>query len=46
MEPNKPIEAPEDGGETYTPRQRAILKILKLGAWTASFTAMLYVMRS
>jgi hypothetical protein len=46
MEPNKPVEVPEESGETYTPGQRAILKILQLGAWTAAFTAMIYVMHS
>lgn len=46
MEPNKPVEMPEESGETYTPGQKAILKILRLGAWTAVFTAMLYAMRS
>lgn len=46
MEPNKPVEMPEESGETYTPGQRALLKFLQWGAWTAAFVAMLYVMHS
>lgn len=45
MEPNKPMEVPEEN-ETYTPTQILILKIMRLGAWTAVFSAMLVAMHS
>lgn len=46
MEPNKSVEVPGENGETYTPGQRIILKILQFGAWTVAFIAMMYVMHS
>ncbi|CUH95020.1 putative membrane protein [Propionispora sp. 2/2-37] len=44
MEPDGPADRPEEGGAIYTPGQRVVLQILQWGAWTAAFSAMLYVM--
>lgn len=46
MEPNKPVDMPEETRTTYTPGQQAILKLLQWGAWTAAFVAMLNVMHA
>lgn len=46
MEPNRPVEAPKESEEAYTPGQKALLKILQIGAWMAVFVAMLYAMHS
>lgn len=47
MEPNKPDDMPAEGGEVvYTLGQRAILQILRWGAWTAAFSAVLYIMHA
>jgi hypothetical protein len=46
MEPNKPADMPEESGEIYTPGQRAILQILRWGAWIAAFMAMFYIMHT
>lgn len=45
MEPDKQTELPEDG-EIYTPRQKAVLSLLQMVAWTAAFTAILFVINS
>jgi len=46
MEPNKPVDMPEETKATYTPGQQAILKLPQWGAWTAVFVAMLKVMHA
>ncbi len=46
MEPNKPVEIPEESVTIYTPGQRALLRILQWGAWGAVFVAMLYIMHA
>lgn len=46
MEPNKPADMPEESGEVYTPGQRVLLQVLRWGAWSAAFTAMLYIMHA
>lgn len=46
MDPNKPVEVQEENEEIYTPGQRAVLRLLQWGAWTAALTAILYVMHS
>lgn len=46
MEPNKPLHMPEELEEPYTPRQQAVLKILRLGAWISVWVALTYVMHS
>jgi len=46
MEPNKPVEIPEESETIYTPGQRALLQILQWGAWTAVFVAMMYIMHA
>lgn len=46
MEPNKPVDMPEESEVIYTPGQRTVLQILQWGAWTAAFAAMLYVMHA
>lgn len=46
MEPKRQADTPEEFEETYTSTQRVILRLLQWGAWTASFVAMLYFMRS
>lgn len=46
MEPNKSVNSMEENKDTYTPGQKVILSLLRLGAWTAAFIAMLYIMHS
>jgi len=46
MEPNKPVDMPEETKTTCTPGQQVILKLLKWGAWTAVFVAMLNIMHA
>lgn len=46
MEPNKPVDMPEETKEIYTPGQQVILKLLQWAAWTAAFVAILNIMHS
>ena len=46
MEPNKESDIPEAAGDTYTPWQQFVLKVMRLGAWTAAFVAMMVAMHS
>ncbi len=44
MTDNKPEASVEDKTSEFTPGQTIILKMLRLGAWTAAFVAMMYGM--
>lgn len=46
MEPNKPLEMPEEGKASYSPIQLIILRMLRLSAWILVFEAVLYAMHS
>ena len=46
MEPNRPLDMPEETKGTYTPGQQAVLKLVQWGAGTVAFVAMLDVIHS
>ena len=46
MEPNK-SELPEaENPDTYTPWQKAVLQLLRWGAWAAAAMAMVYALHA
>ncbi|SDD71413.1 hypothetical protein [Sporomusa acidovorans] len=46
MEPNKQELPESEITEAYSPWQKAVLQLFKLGAWTTTVMAMVYAMRS
>ncbi len=46
METNKPPEETEGSVEEFTPRQKGVLTLLRLGAWGTAFMAMALIMHS